>query len=79
MQVIPETYDEMKHMSKKTIAAGAGEADAAKTAAWTPDRVASEVQSVLKEVLGKSLEPNEPFMSGEGHTYDTVSAAHEGI
>jgi hypothetical protein len=33
-------------------------------AAWTSERVASEVQSALQEVLGRRLEPSEPFMSG---------------
>lgn len=32
---------------------------------WTPERVASELQSALQEVLGRTLEPSEPFMSGK--------------
>jgi hypothetical protein len=36
----------------------------AAAAAWTSERVASEVQSALQEVLGRRLEPSEPFMSG---------------
>jgi hypothetical protein len=32
---------------------------------WTQDKVTAEVQSALREVLGRSLEPEEPFMSGQ--------------
>lgn len=61
----------MSSMLESTKAA-AGAAGATTTAAavaggsdWTPDRVAAEVQSALREVLGHDLGPDEPFMSGE--------------
>jgi hypothetical protein len=51
-------------------AAGATAAPASEgksTGGWTQDKVTAEVQSALREVLGRSLEPEEPFMSGEWH------------
>lgn len=67
VQVIPDVYDDMKHLSSGGPAAQAGVEGPTATAAssWTPERVAHEVQSALREVLGTSLEPDQPFMSGE--------------
>jgi len=61
----------MSSMVESTkAAAGAAAASTTPAAAaggsgWTPDRVAAEVQSALREVLGHDLGPDEPFMSGE--------------
>lgn len=49
----------------KAAAAAAGAKPSANAAAWTPSRITAEVQSALLEVLGRALEPDEPFMSGE--------------
>jgi hypothetical protein len=59
--------DMLHHVPSEAAAAEAAAAEAAAApaaAAWTPERVASEVQSALQEVLGRRLEPSEPFMSG---------------
>lgn len=66
VQVVPEVYSEQHSLvdSAKASAAAPSAATAADGPAWTQDRVAAEVQSALREVLGHSLEPDEPFMSG---------------
>eukprot|EP00883_Tetradesmus_obliquus_P011533 jgi/Sobl393_1/4315/SZX67650.1 len=66
MQAIPGVYaEQLHHLPSEEAAIGAAEAAAAPAAAaWTPERVAGEVQSALQEVLGRRLEPSEPFMSG---------------
>lgn len=61
-------YTEMSSMADK--AAGAAQAPvpcatSGSSTGWTQDRITAEVQSALQEVLGRSLEPDEPFMSGE--------------
>jgi hypothetical protein len=61
-------YTEMSSMTDQaTASARATTPDAASgsSAGWTQDRITAEVQSALQEVLGRSLEPDEPFMSGE--------------
>lgn len=61
-------YTEMSSMADKAAAAAHAsvpEATSGSSAGWTQDRVTAEVQSALQEVLGRSLEPHEPFMSGE--------------
>lgn len=32
--------------------------------AWSQERIAAEVSTALQEILGRALEPDEPFMSG---------------
>lgn len=63
VQTVPEVYAELDPRTGKAAAAAATESAPAGSA-WTPDRIAAEVQSALQEVLGRSLEPDEPFMSG---------------
>jgi hypothetical protein len=61
-------YTEMSSMANKAAAAATASAPgttSGSSAGWTPDRVTAEVQSALQEVLGRSLELDEPFMSGE--------------
>jgi hypothetical protein len=60
---VPEVYAELDTSTGKATAAAAADAAPAGSA-WTPDRIAAEVQSALQEVLGRALEPDEPFMSG---------------
>lgn len=62
-QGVPEVYTELDTRTGKAAAAGATE-PAPAGSAWTPDKIAAEVQSALQEVLGRALEPDEPFMSG---------------
>lgn len=62
-------YSELNAAPDKAAAATAGAAAApaderAGNNAWTQERITAEVQSALQEVLGRSLEPEEPFMSG---------------
>jgi hypothetical protein len=65
MQSVPEIYSEMDRMAAKAKAASASSSSAASAkSAWTPDMVTAQVQSALQEVLGRSLEPDEPFISG---------------
>lgn len=68
LQAIPGVYaEQLHHLPSKEVAGGAAAVEAAAApaaAAWTPERVAGEVQSALQEVLGRRLEPSEPFMSG---------------
>lgn len=62
---MPEVYTEMDSMADKAKAAAATPSSAAAVGSvWTPDKITAEVQSALQEVLGRSLEPDEPFMSG---------------
>jgi hypothetical protein len=73
LQAIPGVYaDMLHHLPSEEAVSGAAAAEAAAApaaaAAWTSERVASEVQSALQEVLGRRLEPSEPFMSGRGCT-----------
>lgn len=69
LQAVPEVYAELNAATGKAAAltasaAAAPDAHGPTSMAWTPDRITAEVQSALKEVLGRSLEPDEPFMSG---------------
>jgi hypothetical protein len=60
----------LHHLPSEEAASQAAAAEAAAApaapaaAAWTSEQVVSEVQSALQEVLGRRLEPSEPFMSG---------------
>jgi hypothetical protein len=55
----------MDSTAAKAKAASAPPSSAASVGfGWTPDKITAEVQSALQEVLGRSLEPDEPFMSG---------------
>lgn len=59
-------YTELSTMADKAAAAAAAPAPQGQSSdSWTQDRITAEVQSALREVLGRSLEPDEPFMSGQ--------------
>jgi len=71
LQVVPACVSsEFQHISASAPGRWQGHpqrsgAAAAATVGWSQQRVAAEVQGALREVLGRTLLPDEPLMSGK--------------